>query len=316
MTNISLGVLSWNSPITLKNSFESYKESGLLELSNDINCLIQPSPLQNEEIKICKEYNVNYILNDVNSGISSGFSKLIEMSKNEYFLFLENDWVCCKTQNSVKKLIDYSINLLENNIFDIVRLRNLKNPGHPIHSIHHYHSTNKLTSELYLSTHYLKHPHKIYPEYISIYNIDPKMYNIKSTYCVYTNNPTLMSKKFYEMHIKQFICINKNLEPEIDPYWKRNNFKIGISNGLFTHVRIDGHNLSGSNYKTKCACCPLNAGGFSDNINCICCIKPYKPCLFDKNLLNDDLSEEIDEEHMINYIFPRLSLEYFSNRTI
>ena len=255
-------------------------------------------------------------MNDVNSGISSGFSKLIEMSKNEYFLFLENDWVCYKTPNSVKKLIDYSINLLENNIFNIVRLRNLKNPGHPIHSIQHYRSTNKITSELYLCTHYLKHPHKRYPEYISIYNNDPKMYNINSKFCVYTNNPTLMSKKFYEMHIKQFIGLNKNLEPEIDPYWKGNNFKIGISNGLFTHVRIDGHNLSGSNYKINCFCCPLNAGGISDNINCVCCIKPYKPCLFDKNLLNDDLSEEIDEEHMINYIFPRLSGDYFSNRTI
>ena len=313
--NLSIGILTWNSPKTLNNTFESYKLSGLFDISNDIICLIQSSKLENQEIDICNKYNVKYILNNNNLGIAYGIKKLIENSKNEYFLFLENDWIICKKYDSIKKLIDYSIELIKKEKFDVIRLRNLKNPGHPIHCISHF--TNKsIDSELYLCTHYLKNPHINYSNYIKLYNNDPKMYEISSKYCVYTNNPTIISKEFYNNHIKQFIEENKNLEPEIDPYWRNMNFKIGISNGLFTHVRLDGHNEYGSNFKKNCFCCPSDIGGFSDNINCICCVKPYKPPIFNENILNNDLSEEIDEENIINNIFPNLSLTYYSNKNI
>lgn len=105
----------------------------------------------------------------------------------------------------------------------------------------------------------------------------------------------------------------KNLEPEIENYLKNNNFKIGISNGIFTHVRIDGHGHGGSNFKRNCFCCQLKYDGFSNNINCLCCIEPYVPKLFIKDILNNDLNEEIDEVNLINNIFPKLSLSYYLN---
>jgi hypothetical protein len=312
MFNLSIGILSWNSPKTLNNTLESYKLSGLFNISDDIICLIQSSELEKQEINICNNYNIKYILNTKNLGIAHGIKILIENSKNEYFLFLENDWVICKKYDSIKKLIDYSIELIKNEKFDVIRLRNLKNPGHPIHCVTHYRNKS-IDSELYLCTHYLKNPHINYPDYIKLYNNNPIIYKISSKYCVYTNNPTIISKTFYNKHIKQFIVENKNLEPEIDPYWKTMNFKIGITNGLFTHIRLDGHDTIGSNYKKNCYCCPSNIGGYSDNLNCICCTQPYVPTVFNKNNLNDDLAEIIDEENIINNIFPNIALNYYSN---
>lgn len=58
--------------------------------------------------------------------------------------------------------------------------------------------SNSLNSELYLSTHYLKNPHIKYSNYIKLLNDNPKMYIISSKYCVYTNNPTIMSVDFFK----------------------------------------------------------------------------------------------------------------------
>ena len=43
MTELTIGILSYNSPKTLYNTLQSYKYSGLLEYTDDIICVIQPS---------------------------------------------------------------------------------------------------------------------------------------------------------------------------------------------------------------------------------------------------------------------------------
>lgn len=165
---ISIGILTYNSPITLKNSLESYKHSGLLNYTDDIACLIQPSELQSQEINLCDEYGIKYILEKNNTMMAGAIKTLVENSKYEYFLFLESDFRSCKDKKITELILNFAIDSLQNKRLDVIRLRNLKTPGHPIHwglqkkeGLRYNDNT-----ELYLCTHYLNDPHIIYSEYI------------------------------------------------------------------------------------------------------------------------------------------------------
>jgi len=305
---ISIGILTFNSPITLKNNLESYKYSGILKFCDDIKCLIQPSLKTQEEIDICNQFNLKYIVEEKNTMMAGGIKKLVEQSKYEYFLFLESDFRSCKNENVTKKILEFSINSIKKYNLDVIRLRSLKKPGHPIHwnlqkrqGIAYNDNT-----ELYLCTHYLREPHKAYPEYIKKINDSPTLYKMSSKNCVYTNNPNITSKEFYINNILPFALNGSHLEPEIFNFWKNNQFNIGITSGIFTHERTDGH--SGR----SCYCCNFENGGRSNNINCVCCIKPYKYSFFNEQQLEETDSDIIDES-FLNDLYNKLQFNYFSN---
>jgi hypothetical protein len=162
-------------------------------------------------------------------------------------------------------------------------------------------------TELYLCTHYLQNPHLNFSQYIEKTHTNPLLYKISSKNCVYTNNPNITSKSFYINNIFPHIKQGHHLEPEIFNFWKDNNFKIGITSGIFTHMRIDG------NDNKSCYCCELKYGGRSDNINCVCCVEPHKAKEFDKEKLCDILDDIIDEDYL-NKIYNNLQFKYFSNK--
>jgi hypothetical protein len=310
---LSIGILTHNSPLTLKNTLISYRDAGLLEYTDDIKCLIQPSPLSDMEISVCNEFNIIYILETENTMMAGGIKKLVNESKYKYFLFLESDFRSCKNKIVTKEILDFAIYNLENNSFDVIRLRNLKNPGHPIHwNLQKREGVNyNNNTELYLCTHYLKEPDLIYPDYIQKISNDPILYQISSRNCVYTNNANITSKEFYINNIFPFIKIGCHLEPEIGTTWAYSNkYKIGITSGIFTHIRIDGHlKIDGVNDR-NCYCCPKYLGGVSDNINCVCCIKQYIPTEFKIEDLSDIKNDIIDEDYMES-ISLNLKLNYF-----
>jgi len=75
---LSIGILTHNSPITLKNTLESYKIGGLLDYTNDITCLIQPSNKSDEEIEICKTYGIGHINEKTNTMMAGAIKTLVE----------------------------------------------------------------------------------------------------------------------------------------------------------------------------------------------------------------------------------------------
>lgn len=306
---LSIGILTHNSPITLKNTLESYKNSGILNYTDDIKCLIQPSIKSEEEINICKQYNLNYILEKNNTMMAGGIKRLVEESNYEYFMFLESDFRSCKNKNITKIVLDFSLDQLKNKKFDVIRLRNLKNPGHPIHwNLQKRHGLNyNNNDELYLCTHYLNDPHVKYSSFIEKINENPILYKISSKNCVYTNNPNITSKEFYIKNILPHAESGQHLEPQIFNFWKNNNFKIGITSGIFTHVRIDGHD------NKNCYCCPKEYGGRTNNINCVCCDRPYRPSFFNVEDLSDEIDEIIDEIY-IDKLCNTLQFDYYSNK--
>jgi|688.fasta_scaffold260410_2 hypothetical protein len=265
---LTIGILSYKSPKTLYNTLLSYQISGLLDYTDDTICIIQPSFSQNEEFEICKKFNIsNIIVNEINTKMAGGIDIIHINAKYDNILFLEVDFRVCITKEKLYKLLDHSLNMLKNNEVDVIRLRSLENPGHQIqHNLYKksFNSDNiENKQELYLIMHFLTHPHIILPDYVKKLYDSPLIYSMKSENCVYTNNPTIIKKSFYNTFIKPHVIYGCTLEPIMDKYWANLKLDIGVTEGCFTHMRMDGH--------VNCHCCPIVSGGMSNNCMWFCC---------------------------------------------
>lgn len=274
---ISIGILTHNSPLTLTNTLESYKYYGLLDLSDDIFCVIQPSIKSQEEISICEKFKIKYFLEDTNTWMQGGISRVFKESKYENVLFTENDFRL-HTKKNLKKILKSSIKWLENKTVDLIRVRSLKNPGHPLQLPKPLYEDivggslsriNNYITNIHYWCHYLDNPEKHLSEYITKISDNPKLYIMSSKNCGYTNNCFITTKTFFYKNLFQYANINNpHFEPLVDQMWHLNEFKIGITDGVLTHVRMDGHN--------GCWCCPTNYGGTSDQTKCQCCEGSYE----------------------------------------
>lgn len=268
---ISIGILTHNSPLTLKNTLMSYKHYGLLEYSDDIFCVIQPSPLRDEEIKICSDFNIKYYSEGSNTFMQGGISRIITESKYDIVLFTENDFRIQTTRN-YKEILDSSIKWISNGVVDLIRIRDLKNPGHPIplpvplYDDITNNKTNRLgeyMNNIHYFAHYVDDPDIFLPSYFTKYSENPRLLVMSSKYCGYTNNCFITTKKFFDDNLRQYANMdNPNFESGVDKIWHLNDYKIGITDGFLTHIRVDGHQ--------DCACCHSSNGG-RNNDGCQCC---------------------------------------------
>lgn len=272
---ISIGILSHNSPITLENTLMSYKHHELLNLSDDIFCVIQPSNTSNEENEICKKYGIRCVNEPVNSWMQGGIKRVFNESKYENVLFTENDFRIHDSKY-MKEIIEKSIKYLDSDEIDMVRIRSLKNPGHPLQipvSLYedlinnNKNRINDYIKDIHYSCHFLENPDNIYSEYIKKFD-GAIPFLMSSKNCCYTNNCFITTKRFFKNSLDQYANINNpHFEPGVGEDWYKNNYKIGISVGFLTHVRIDGH--------SNCWCCHSKNGGTSDISKCQCCDGDY-----------------------------------------
>jgi hypothetical protein len=283
---LSIGILTYNSPKTLYNTLLSYKASGILDFTDDVIVVIQPSEKNMEEKLICENFSIDkIIMNETNTKMAGAIDLIHNEAKYEYVLFLECDFRAEIKKEKMHNLLNYSIKLL-NNGGNIVRLRSLKNPGHQIqHNLYKnvFNSTEisnnsiDILRELYLVTHYMENPEIILPNYIIKTNNenDPRTYLMTSKNTVYTNNPHIVKKQFYREFIKPYVIYGENLESCIDNVWHYHEHKIYITEGCFTHMRLDGHN--------GCDCCPIEFGGITDKCVWLCCDDKIKePKIFEE----------------------------------
>jgi hypothetical protein len=286
--NLSVGILTHRSPVTLYNTILSYKVSGLLDLVDDVFCVIQASDKSHQEAAVCSFFQVRAVLLPDNGMMAWGIKRVFEEAKHEAVLFLESDFRCLVSTQITKDMLSYALKTILSDEANIIRLRSLKYPGHPIQAksfIGKETMDEDHLRQLYLCTHYLAEPEKTFPDYITLVHESPRVYKMSSKNCVYTNNPTMMTKRFYTNNILPYIQFGKHLEPEIDVDWNtKYDHTIYITQGIFTHVRLDGH--EGKN----CWCCPIQFGGESDISTCVCCRgETYNPKVFEESDLYEFL---------------------------
>lgn len=243
---ISIGILSYNAPQTLENTLNSYKNTGLLDLTDDIFVVSQMSDRQAEEKAVCDMFGLRCILLPDNGKMAWGFKAIYENAKHDSIMFLENDFVINASRQDVMHFYRNAIYFLKIQKADIVRGRSVSNAGWPNYA--HMNLCNIDPSEFINHKHlseciyWVSEPDLLYPSKISkisplIQNKYSKWYKCNSYSCFYTNNPYVCSKKFFEKNILPYLKFNANIEDEMENEWRHKNFTCVFGPGLFTHDR-------------------------------------------------------------------------------
>lgn len=129
--DITVGILSWKSYKTIENTLRSYRQNGLLDLTESFVYFQQ---LGDRERSLSEKYGVRVVGSDKNIGLKMAMFKMAEEIKTPYFLFCENDFELIHTKQETEQILKESIELLEKHGVDVVRLRDRKDPGEPLYT--------------------------------------------------------------------------------------------------------------------------------------------------------------------------------------
>ena len=243
---ISIGILGWNSNnSSLPNTLFSYLRNEFFDVTDDITIFFQE--LKEEDKKLAKYFNLNYIGDSENVGIAKAFNALVNNAKHENFLILEHDWYLQENAETVFKRIKSSIKLLDEG-YDCIKMRSMTRPGFTDFSVIRYldNPLEYFDDELQLpyphlldTCHVYKDIHKMYPEMIEqIHDGDCMYYTSSSRYGNYTNNPCIYKTKFFKEILERFLGDTDSLEGLISRWWAHQNYKVAHSEGLFTHFDV------------------------------------------------------------------------------
>lgn len=234
---ISFGILSMGSPLTLKNTLQSYVDSKLFNLSDDVSIFFQN--VTEEDLNIASEYNINSVISSSgNIGIGKALTALCQKAKNKYWMGLENDWENIHDPYLTTSRVTAGIHLLESGKADAIRFRSRRYPGSPLYTTTYMGREMDSPMHLIECAFWRENPDVDFPEYIQK-DIDTGFYIADSKYANFTNNPTLYSSQFYIDNVSPFSGNLIDLEGKIETFWKEGNFKVAMGEGLFCHTRLD-----------------------------------------------------------------------------
>jgi hypothetical protein len=249
---LSIGILTWNSPKTLRNTLTTYKTSGVLDFSDDVFVVIQNSELQLDEKAVCDDFGLRSVLLPDNGKMGSGYKAIYENAKNDYLMLLENDWVVNSDRDSVDYFFTNAIHFLKNG-YDVVRGRSRSNPGVPNGAVilfSHHPPEIMLTYFVdYLSEtmYWIDDPEIAFQNHIAkIDSVIPaskqgeSWYTATSKNCNHTNNPCVYKKSFYRDAILPYCVPGNTIEDQLHDIWAQQEYKCVFGFGVFTHERHDG----------------------------------------------------------------------------
>jgi hypothetical protein len=223
---ISLGILSWGSPLTLQNTLESYEYWGLLNYANERLIFFQE--ISDRDIRIADAFGFQYSGAVTNVGIAEGYRRLVSQATSENFLFLENDW---KLLRNPTQQLTHAEDLLDEGLVDIVRLRDRYNPGDPLW-------TRQFEgNELSRPEHLLDSIHWTDPSKFSEISHLYDLYITSARYANWTNNPTIAQTQWLIDNILP--RLDGDIERHLQGWWQEQDFVVAQGEGLFTHNRRD-----------------------------------------------------------------------------
>jgi len=278
MNNITIGVgiLSWKSHRTLERSLESYQKIGLKNHFDEVKIIFQE--ITEDDKKLAEKYGYDYVGTENNLGIQYGHKLIYDNISTDYVLVLENDNPIIVDEETLKERILKSVEHIENGNIDVMRLRHRWNFGegfslekyieyYNIQKLHEKYSSEDIPSSFFISLkktmkrffradkllriagyslYFEKEPEKVFPKYIK--KIDDEIFSVSSNILTWTNQSAFLKRKFYGKLIdyaysnpssrtsNNFQDLEKSLNCK---WWRNQNYKIGVSEGIFTHNRFD-----------------------------------------------------------------------------
>ncbi len=273
---IGIGILSWKSHKTLKKSLQSYEKIGLKNLFDENKIIFQEISKYDEEI--ADKYGYDYVGTSTNKGIQAGHKLIYENIMTDYILILENDNPVIESIDICYERLSQAMKYLENKEIDIMRLRHRWNFGegfslekylkyYSISELHEKYNHKKIDDTVFssiikyikrlirpfkairisgYSLYFEKNPEILFPK--NIKKLDEDFFAVSSYIMPWTNQGVLIKREFYGK-LLEYAHNNpssktangfQDLEKPLNrKWWRDKNFKIGVSEGIFTHNRFD-----------------------------------------------------------------------------
>ena len=273
---IGVGILSWKSHKTLEKSLQSYEKVGFKNLFDEVKIIFQE--ISTEDKELAEKYGYDYVGTENNLGIQHGHKLIHDNLSTDYVIVLENDNPVIVDSKTLKYRVLNSLEHLESEKIDVMRLRHRWNFGegfslekyteyYDVQKLHEKYSSDSISTSFMsslmktikrffrpekakriagYSLYFEKEPEKIFPSFIK--KIDEEIFSVDSSILTWTNQSAFLKRKFYGELIdyaysnpssrtsNSFQDLEKPLNVK---WWRDQNFKVGVCEGLFTHNRFD-----------------------------------------------------------------------------
>ncbi len=242
--DLTLAMLSWRQPRTLKHSLESYQRQGLLDMAKEK--LIFFNECTGEDRRIAEKYGFTVLQAKRNIGIAKPFQELIKAASGRYFLFLENDFMLVEDEATCEQELQAAMAAVETDIA-CVRLRHQHHYGDPNYWLLKVWEGRKSAEQANLNATYLfNEPDREYDEIERVEHLNRTFFVADSGIANFTNNPCLYRTEFLREHFlqREFTEFD-NLETNIEPWWQQAGLRIAQGRGLFKHHPLE---VSGSGF--------------------------------------------------------------------
>lgn len=240
---VSIGIMTWRDTDSLSKLLRNYKETGLLEISDDIHVLLQDGTP--EDIGVVQKYPQLRYTVVPNLGNGGGISYLCRDSHYDHFMFLENDWFILP-ENDIYKDVQRGLELVKGE-FTKVDFRSIKKPGwaNLVGTSKKYMDASGKPKEYwdtiaFMFLHWLgDNPSEQYPDII--HEGEDYVWG-DSLHFPWGDNPFIIHKSLILDNWKGF---NQKLSPEMTQmgWWRKNHFKVArLKDGPFYHLDTKKYN--------------------------------------------------------------------------
>lgn len=252
-------ILSWKAHQSLINTLDSYRDHGLLDHPAPKFIFFQE--ISEQDITIARKYNIEYRGTKENIGIDGAWEDILTHITTPYVLFLEDDCPLIMNREQAYLQLQASLQLLQEQKADIVRLRSRWQPGYKFNILAKYQRffadniyakllrffrPKKASRLLGAAIYAHQNPEKIHSEILK----NGDFYIVDSAHLNWTNQSVMLSKDLFLKELLPYIKTHpssrklngrQNLENSLNcRWWRKQQYKIAIhKDGLFTHVRID-----------------------------------------------------------------------------
>ncbi|MBJ7534385.1 hypothetical protein JDN40_09750 [Rhodomicrobium vannielii ATCC 17100] len=269
---VSVGVLSFRAPQTIRNTLARHRESGLIDSVGEF--FVWFNELSETDRAIAAEAGVDFAGSTENGGIYGGFRAIAERATKPYVLILEND-ITPLPGADVRGCIESCMADMIANDIKIFSLRSLREPGEGIiyrkylaffgavdpfvpgiaphrSSLHtrlwmlaEFGNPDKFRSA---ATFLEREPKKVQPK--AVQKLPSGNFVTDSRYRNWTNQALLVERRFFldvicarvESHPDpRLVNGHQDIERALNRWWwRRRRERLGIAgNGVFTHSRLD-----------------------------------------------------------------------------
>lgn len=264
ISGLGVGILSWRAHETLRKTLESYRDRGLVGLTEERAVFF--NEISDADRAIAAEFDYEARGDDRNLGLLEGTVALVESMRSDYLLLLQNDCPLCVSREEVEQYLLAAVQMIESGRAEVVRCRHRWNIGQGFSDIFKYLKYWRPESAGYgVSSRTVLgwlRPFKAYrmigrspyvlqrPDlrHSGLIRREGNFFIVDSSVINFTDQPFLIRKSFFlkllayaKAHpssrtLNGFQVVEMCLNCA---WWRHQHFRIAVGEGCFTHNRFD-----------------------------------------------------------------------------